>query len=145
MGIYLDYNASAPIDSRVLNTMIDVYKNTYGNADSRTHDFGNDARKIVEEAREKVACLLGIQKGEVIFTSGSTESNNIAIRGLIKYANKSGKKHIITSAIEHKAVLETVKSLKDEGFDIDIINPEEDGRVNVDIQCLKSISLSGLH
>ena len=132
MGIYLDYNASAPIDSRVLNTMIDVYKNTYGNADSRTHDFGNDARKIVEEAREKVACLLGIQKGEVIFTSGSTESNNIAIRGLIKYANKSGKKHIITSAIEHKAVLETVKSLKDEGFDIDIINPEEDGRVNVD-------------
>lgn len=132
MGIYLDYNASAPIDGRVLDVMIDVYKNVYGNADSRTHDFGNGAKKVVEDAREQVAHLLGIDKGEVFFTSGSTESNNIAIRGLIKYANESGKKHVITSSIEHKAVLETVKSLKEDGFDVDIIDPEEDGRVDAE-------------
>lgn len=132
MGIYLDYNASAPIDERVLDVMIDVYKNVYGNADSRTHDFGNSARKVVEDAREQVAHLLGIDKGEVFFTSGSTESNNIAIRGLIKYAEESGKKHVITSSIEHKAVLETVKSLKEDGFDVDIIDPEKDGRVDAE-------------
>lgn len=132
MGIYLDYNASAPIDERVLEVMVDVYKNVYGNADSRTHDYGDAARKIVEDAREHVANLLGIDKGEVFFTSGSTESNNIAVRGLRKYAEESGKKHIITSTIEHKAVLETVKSLKEEGFEIDLIDPEEDGRIDLD-------------
>lgn len=132
MGIYLDYNASAPIDERVLEVMVDVYKNVYGNADSRTHDFGNSARKVVEDAREQVAHLLGIDKGEVFFTSGSTESNNIAIRGLLKYAEESGKKHVIASSIEHKAVLETVKSLKEDGFDVDIIDPEEDGRIDAD-------------
>ena len=132
MGIYLDYNASAPIDERVLEVMVDVYKNVYGNADSRTHDFGNSARKVVEDAREQVAHLLGIDKGEVFFTSGSTESNNIAIRGLLKYAEQSGKKHVIASSIEHKAVLETVKSLKEDGFDVDIIDPEEDGRIDAD-------------
>jgi cysteine desulfurase len=132
MGIYLDYNASAPIDARVLDVMIDVYKNSYGNADSRTHDFGDSARKVVENARAQVAHLLGIDKSEVFFTSGSTESNNIAIRGLIKYAEKTGKKHVITSSIEHKAVLETIKSLKENDFEVDIIDPEEDGRVNAD-------------
>ncbi len=132
MGIYLDYNASAPIDERVLDVMVDVYKNAYGNADSRTHDFGDEARKVVEKAREQVAHLLDVDIGEVFFTSGSTESNNIAIRGLIGYANESGKKHVITSSIEHKAVLETAKSLKAEGVYVDIIDPEEDGRVDAD-------------
>lgn len=132
MSIYLDYNASAPIDERVLEVMVDIYKNVYGNADSRTHDYGDSARKIVEDARGHVAKLLGIDKGEVFFTSGSTESNNIAIRGLQKYAEESGKKHIITSTIEHKAVLETVKSLKEEGFEVDLLDPEEDGRIGVD-------------
>lgn len=131
MGIYLDYNASAPIDDRVLEVMINVYKNVYGNADSRTHDYGDSARKIVEDARGHVANLLGIDKGEVFFTSGSTESNNIAIRGLQKYAGESGKKHIITSTIEHKSVLETAKSLKEEGYEVDLIDPEEDGRINL--------------
>lgn len=132
MGIYLDYNASAPIDGRVLDVMVDVYKNVYGNADSRTHDFGDSARKVVENAREQVAQLLGVDKGEVFFTSGSTESNNIAICGLKSYAEKTGKKHVITSSIEHKAVLETVKSLKEIGFEIDIIDPKEDGRIDAD-------------
>lgn len=131
MGIYLDYNASAPLDERVLDFMVDVYKNVYGNADSRTHTYGDSARKIVEDARGHVAALLGIDQGEVFFTSGSTESNNIAIRGLKKYAQESGKRHIITSTIEHKAVLETVKSLEQEGFEIELIDPEEDGRVDL--------------
>ena len=131
MSIYLDYNASSPIDERVLDLMIDVYKNAYGNADSRTHDYGDSARKVVEDARSQVAKLLGVDKSEVFFTSGSTESNNIAIRGLKEYADGVCKKHIITSAIEHKAVLETVKSLEKEGFLIDVIDPESDGRIDI--------------
>ena len=130
MGIYLDYNATTPIDKRVLDYMVDVYTNNYGNADSRTHDYGDGARKIVEKARKDVASLLGVDSTEVFFTSGSTESSNIAIRGLIDYANATGKKHVITTSIEHKAVLETVKSLKKDGFTVDIVDPEADGRVD---------------
>ncbi len=132
MGIYLDYNASAPIDERVLDVMIDVYKNAYGNPDSRTHDYGDGARKVVENARGQVASLLGVDNSEVFFTSGSTESNNLAIRGLIDYANETGKKHVITSTIEHKAVLETVKSLEKEGFRVDLVSPDVDGRIDVE-------------
>ena len=131
MGIYLDYNATTPIDDRVLAEMVDVYRNSYGNADSRTHDYGENARKIVDRARERVAALLSVDKGEVFFTSGSTESSNIAIKGLKSHALKTGKKHVITSAIEHKAVLSTVKSLEEEGFEIDIVQPGEDGRVDL--------------
>lgn len=105
MSVYLDYNASSPIDERVLDCMIDVYRNHIGNADSRTHIFGEDARNVVETARKQVARLLGVKSDEVFFTSGATESNNIAILGLREYAEKSGKKHIVTTAIEHKAVL----------------------------------------
>ncbi len=130
MSIYLDYNASAPIDERVLDVMLDVYRNTYGNADSRTHEYGDHAHQLVELARMQVATLLGVNSDEVFFTSGSTESNNIAIRGLVEYAKKSGKKHIITSTIEHKAVLETVKSMVNDGFQIDLVNPDESGRVH---------------
>ena len=130
MGLYLDYNASAPIDLDVLDTMVDVYKNVYGNADSRTHDYGESARKIVEAARSQVADLLGVNSSEVFFTSGSTESNNLAIRGLLDFAIENNKKHIITSTIEHKAVLETVKSLEKDGFDVDLVNPERNGRVD---------------
>lgn len=130
MSIYLDYNASAPIDSRVLDTMIDVYRGVVGNADSRTHNHGERARKVVEHARSQVADLLGVTSGEVFFTSGSTESNNIAIQGLEEYAEKTGKKHIITSAIEHKAVLETVKAIEKKGFNIDIVKTDLSGRID---------------
>lgn len=129
MSVYLDYNASAPIDERVLSVMVDVYRNKYGNADSRTHLFGENARTVVEGARTQVASLLDVMPEEVFFTSGATESNNIAIMGLCEYAAKSKKKHIITTAIEHKAVLETVKHLKYDGFDIEIVSPDESGRV----------------
>lgn len=131
MGIYLDYNASAPIDERVLEVMVDVYRNSYGNADSRTHDHGDHARSIVENARKQVASLIGVNATEVFFTSGATESNNIAIQGLEEYAYESGKKHIITTAIEHKAVLETAKVMHKKGFEVDIIKPDLSGRINI--------------
>ena len=82
MSVYLDFNSSAPIDERVLEYMIGVYRNSYGNADSRTHDFGDNARQIVEKARGEVASILNINRDEVFFTSGATESNNLAIQGL---------------------------------------------------------------
>lgn len=132
MSVYLDYNASAPIDSSVVDVMIDVYRNHIGNPDSRTHNYGDEARSIVEKARGQVAELIGVNKDEVFFTSGATESNNIAIQGLCDYANETGKKHIITTAIEHKAVLETIKEMENKGFDIDIVFPDESGRVSAE-------------
>lgn len=130
MSIYMDYNATSPIAPEVLDVMIDVYKNYIGNADSRTHDYGVQARSIVENARKQVASLLDISPSEVFFTSGATESNNIAIQGLETYAIASKKRHIITSSIEHKAVLETVKALKKKNFKIDIVDPDSSGRVD---------------
>lgn len=132
MSVYLDYNASAPVDSRVLESMVEVYKGSVGNADSRTHNHGEKARKVVEKARAQVASLLGVSSGEVFFTSGSTESNNIAIQGLSDYAEKTGKRHIITSSMEHKAVLETVKAMEKKGFEIDIVNPDSSGRISAE-------------
>lgn len=130
MSVYLDYNATTPIDPRVLDVMIDVYRNHPGNADSRTHDYGNTARIITENARAKVAGLLGVSSDEIVFTSGATESNNIAIQGLRAYGERTGKKHIITTSIEHKAVLNTVKHMGEIGFDVEFINPGVDGRVS---------------
>lgn len=125
----MDYNASAPVDPQVLDTMIDVYRNHSGNADSRTHGFGDDARNIVEAARKKVASLLGVTPAEIFFTSGATESNNIALQGLRSYAEKTQKKKIVTSSIEHKAILETVSALQKEGFETAFVEPASTGRV----------------
>ena len=130
MSIYLDYNASAPIAPAILQVMVDVYQNRSGNADSRTHSYGDEARAVVETARKQVASLLGISPSEVFFTSGATESSNIAIQGLAEYARRSGKRHIITSSIEHKAVLETVRAMERQGFDVDFVAPESSGRVD---------------
>ena len=130
MNVYLDFNSSAPIDRRVLDYMIDIYKNTVGNADSRTHDFGDNARKVVENARSQVARLLDINKDEEFFTSGATESNNIAIQGLKEYGLREGKKHIITTSIEHKAVLESVKAMEKDGFEVNFFDPDFSGRVS---------------
>jgi len=130
MSIYLDYNASAPIAPAVLQVMVDVYQNRSGNADSRIHSYGDEARAVVETARKQVASLLGISPSEVFFTSGATESSNIAIQGLAEYARRSGKRHIITSSIEHKAVLETVRAMERQGFDVDFVAPEPSGRVD---------------
>lgn len=132
MSVYLDYNATTPIDPRVLDFMIEVYRNDPGNADSRTHDFGQQARKVTENARAQVAELLGVIPEEVFFTSGSTESNNIAIQGLRDYAASTGKKHIITTTIEHKSVLNTVKYMESQGFDVDYVSPNLSGRVSAE-------------
>ena len=129
MSIYLDWNASAPIAPEVVETMMEVYQNQIGNADSRTHAYGEAVRAVVEHARKQAAALLGVTSAEVFFTSGATESSNIAIQGLAAYAEQSGKRHIITAAIEHKAVLETVKAMGRRGFDVDIVAPEPSGRV----------------
>lgn len=139
MSVYLDYNASSPLDERVLECMINVYKNHIGNADSRTHIFGEDTRGIVENARRQVAGLLGVKNDEVFFTSGATESNNIAIQGLKDFAKESGKNHIITTTIEHKAVLETVKQLEKEGFIVDFVSPDLSGRIKAE-DILKSVT-----
>ena len=132
MSVYLDYNATTPIDPRVLDTMVEVYQNAPGNADSRTHDFGERARQVTEKARKQVAELLGVTSEEVFFTSGSTESNNIAIQGLREYAASTGKKHIITTSIEHKSVLNTVKYMESQGFDVDYVSPDLSGRVSAE-------------
>lgn len=130
MPIYLDYSASAPIDSRVLQRMIDIYQTTPGNADSRTHLFGTSAKEVVESARRCLSEILNITPAEIIFTSGATESNNMAILGMINYAKSSGKTHFITTAIEHKAVLEPIKHLETLGFTVDYIYPDSSGRID---------------
>ncbi len=149
MSIYLDYSASAPVDLRVLDYMVEVYKSSYGNADSRTHEFGESARKVVENSRGQVAEILGINKDEVFFTSGATESNNIAIQGLKEYALKTGKRHIITTSIEHKAVLETAKQMQREGFKVDFVNPDLSGIVSSEkilkLVCSDTLLVSIMH
>ncbi len=130
MSIYLDYNASTPIDERVLNEMVVSYREYYGNADSRTHDYGQRASQKIEDARRQVASLLGIQSNEVIFTSGATESNNMAVLGLEEYGIRSNKRHIITTSIEHKAVLEATRHLIEKRFEVELINPNESGRID---------------
>lgn len=132
MSVYLDYNASTPIDPRVLDVMIEVYRNEPGNADSRTHDYGGQTRKVTENARKQVAELLGVTPEEVFYTSGSTESNNIAIQGLRDYAALTGKKHIITTSIEHKSVLNTVRYMESHGFEVDYVSPDISGRVSAE-------------
>ena len=143
MAVYLDYNASAPINENVLNEMIEVYRNKIGNADSRTHDYGDAARGIVEDARKKVASLLGVKTDEIFFTSGATESNNIAIQGLQQYGCETGKKHIITTRFEHKAILNTTHEMENRGFLVDYVSPDESGRVNTDdiMQLVRSDTL----
>ena len=130
MSIYLDYNASAPIKSEVLQRMISVYKDFPGNADSRTHDYGTNTRAIVEDSRKEVASILGVLPEEVFFTSGATESNNIVLQGLEEYAKANQKLHIVTTSIEHKAILETAKQLERRGYSVTYINPDSDGAIN---------------
>lgn len=131
MSIYLDYSATTPVDPRVLEAMVDVYQNHFGNPDSRTHNYGNDARQLVENARAQVAQLMGVKRDEVLFTSGATESSNIAILGLVEHACKTNKRHIITTSVEHKAVLEATKYLQTTGFVVDYISPDESGRISL--------------
>lgn len=149
MPVYLDYNASAPIDPRVLAQMVDVYQQHYGNADSRTHIFGTDAKTIVSDARKTIAGILGLDSTDVFFTSGSTESNNMAILGLLDYALEGGRNHFITTSIEHKSVLESMKHLQKKGCTVDFVSPDASGRVNaqqiLDLVTDKTLLVSMMH
>lgn len=130
MAVYLDYNASAPVDERVLERMIEIYRSHYGNADSRTHTFGTDAKEIVSSSRKTIAEVLVVDSTDVFFTSGSTESNNMTILGLLDYALESGRNHFITTSIEHKSVLESMKYLQEKGCTVDFISPNSFGRID---------------
>ena len=130
MSLYLDYNASAPILPDVLDVMVDSYRNVFGNADSRTHSYGTKAAKLVQDSRYTIASVLGVDFAEVIFTAGSTESNNTCILGIEDYAVKTGKRHIITTAIEHKSVLGPLHYLESKGFQVDYVKPNESGRID---------------
>lgn len=127
--IYLDCNATTPLAPEVRDLVIHYLTEEYGNAGSRTHEFGQRAQQAVEKARKQVAAVVQADSTEVIFTSGATESNNIAILGLEKHANETGKKHIISTAIEHKAVIEPLQALEKKGFEIDFIKPDTSGRI----------------
>ena len=129
MTIYLDNNATTPLEPEVLEVVLHYLREEFGNAGSRTHEFGARAKQAVEQARGIVAQALSANRDEVFFTSGATESNNLALLGLRQHAEKTGKRHIVTSMIEHKAVLEPLEFLESQGFTISRIAPGEDGRV----------------
>ncbi len=129
MPIYLDCNATTPLDPEVEAVLLHFLREEYGNAGSRTHEFGNRAKQAVQHARDQVAAVAKCQREEVIFTSGATESNNLALLGLREYAEKTGRRHIVSTALEHKAVLEPLEHLARHGFQVTLVKPESDGAV----------------
>jgi len=127
--VYLDCNATTPLDPRVSDIVVRFLREEFGNSGSRTHIFGTTAKQAVGRAREQVASAVGVRPEEVIFTSGATESNNIAILGLAKSEPAKTKKHIISTQIEHKAVLEPLAHLEEEGFEVTLLPPTRGGWV----------------
>ncbi|KAI5138068.1 uncharacterized protein NESG_01615 [Nematocida ausubeli] len=132
--IYMDFQATTPTDPRVVSAMIPYFKEKFGNSHSRTHQFGWNAERAVEDAREKVASIIHADAKEIIFTSGATESNNIAIKGIARFLKQdmSEKPHIITTKIEHKSVLETCRDLEEEGFDVTYLSVNKNGLINIE-------------
>ena len=133
MPIYLDYSATTPVDPRVAKMMcayLSVDDNLYGNAASRSHEFGWQAEKAIDKARSDVAALINAVPKEIVWTSGATESDNLAIKGVAQFYHKKGK-HIITSKTEHKAVLDTCRHLERDGFEVTYLDPEENGLMDL--------------
>uniref|UniRef100_A0A224YWG6 cysteine desulfurase n=1 Tax=Rhipicephalus zambeziensis TaxID=60191 RepID=A0A224YWG6_9ACAR len=129
-ALYLDAQATTPLDPRVLDAMLPYLINNYGNPHSRTHAYGWESEAAVEKARSQVAALIGAQPKEIIFTSGATESNNISIKGVSRfYAEK--KKHIVTTQTEHKCVLDSCRAMEAEGFDVTYLPVNRNGLVDV--------------
>jgi len=129
--IYLDYSATTPVDPRVAQKMIPFLTEQFGNAASRSHAFGWEAEKAVEEARGHVAALLNADPKEIIWTSGATEGNNLAIKGAANFYKGKGK-HIVTMKTEHKAVLDTVRELERQGFEATYLDPEQNGLLDLE-------------
>ncbi|MBB5391017.1 MULTISPECIES: aminotransferase class V-fold PLP-dependent enzyme [unclassified Herbaspirillum] len=126
--IYLDYGATTPVDPQVARIMCDFLTDKFGNAASSSHPFGWEARRAVEKARAQVAGLLGAQPGEIVWTSGATESNNLAIKGTAQALAGKGR-HLVTVATEHKAVLDTMHTLERAGFEVTFLQPGDNGLV----------------
>lgn len=130
--VYLDCNATTPLEPIVEEALVRWFTEELGNAGSRTHKYGLRAKKAVQFAREQVAAVAGVASDEVVFTSGATESNNIAILGLARFGKDEGRLHIISTEIEHKAVLEPLERLENQGFTVTLVKPNVAGVVTAD-------------
>ncbi|MDI4633274.1 IscS subfamily cysteine desulfurase [Pelomonas sp. V22] len=130
--IYMDYGATTPVDPRVVDAMIPWLREHFGNPASRSHAWGWEAEAIVEKSREQVAALIGADPREIVWTSGATESNNLAIKGAAHFYQSRGK-HIITVKTEHKAVLDTTRELERQGFEVTYLAVKEDGLLDLEV------------
>jgi cysteine desulfurase len=135
LPIYMDYSATTPVDPRVVDKMIPYLREQFGNPASRSHSYGWEAERAVEEAREHVAALVNADPREIIWTSGATESDNLAIKGAAHFYKSRGK-HVVTVKTEHKAVLDTARELEREGFEVTYLDVQENGLI--DIEAFKS-------
>jgi len=131
LPIYMDYSATTPIDPRVVDKMIPYLREQFGNPASRSHQYGWDAERAVEQARENVAALVNADPREIIWTSGATESDNLAIKGAAHFYKSKGK-HIITVKTEHKAVLDTCRELEREGYEVTYLDVRDDGLIDLE-------------
>jgi hypothetical protein len=129
--VYLDHNATTPLDPAVADTMSAALREVFGNPSS-IHQFGQRAKTVVDEARTDVAALLGGESSEIVFTSGGTEADNLAIRGAALALAATGRRHLVASAIEHEAVLATLEALAHDGFGVDLLPVSDSGVVSVD-------------
>ncbi|MEO6895851.1 MAG: IscS subfamily cysteine desulfurase [Caldimonas sp.] len=129
--IYMDYGATTPVDQRVVDVMIPWLREHFGNPASRSHAWGWEAEAAVEKAREEVASLVGADPREIIWTSGATESDNLAIKGAAQFYKTRGK-HLVTVRTEHKAVLDTMREMERQGFEVTYLDVEEDGLLDLD-------------
>ncbi|VVE68174.1 cysteine desulfurase [Pandoraea captiosa] len=132
LPIYMDYSATTPIDPRVVDKMLPYLREQFGNPASRSHSFGWAAEQAVEEAREEVAKLVNADPREIVWTSGATESNNLAIKGAAHFYQGKGK-HLITVKTEHKAVLDTMRELEREGFEVTYLDVKDDGLLDLEV------------